>query len=255
MPEALTDPFPLTAFLLIAAPFIGSFLGTLVLRLPTGQAVIAARSACAQCGHRLGVMELLPLLSYALQRGRCRHCAAPLPLFYPAIELAALGVVLWAMTETSGPVLLLTCLLGWVLLPLALIDRRHFLLPDALTLPLLALGLLGTVWLDPLSLPDHALGAAVGYTIFAAISLGYRRLRGRDGLGWGDVKLLAACGAWLGWAGLPSVVLMASILGLLEALLPRLRGTGPPAEERIAFGTWLCAGLWLGWLYGPQLPG
>ncbi len=253
MPEALTKPFALTVFLLAVAPFIGSFLGTLVLRLPTGAPVVAARSACAQCGHRLGVAELLPLLSYALQRGRCRHCAARLPPFYPAIELAALSIVLWAMSQTSGPVLLLTCLLGWALLPLALIDRQHFLLPDALTLPLLAIGLLGTAWLDPEGLPDHALGAAIGYTAFAAISLGYRRLRGRDGLGWGDVKLLAACGAWLSWAGLPAVVLLASALGLVEALARRLRGAGPATEERIALGTWLCAALWLGWLYGPLL--
>lgn len=250
MPQAPLDP--MAAFLLLAAPFIGSFLGTLVLRLPVGQPVAAARSACPHCGTRLGVAELVPLVNYALQRGRCRHCAAPLPPFYPLIELAALGVVLWAMTGTPGPALPLTCLLGWTLLPLALIDRHHFLLPDALTLPLLALGLLGTAWLDPASLPDHALGAALGYTVFAALSLGYRWLRGRDGLGWGDVKLLAACGAWLGWAALPSVVLVASGLGLLEALLRRLTGAAP-GEERIAFGAWLCAALWLGWLYGPVL--
>jgi leader peptidase (prepilin peptidase) / N-methyltransferase len=198
---------------------------------------------------------MLPLLSYALQRGRCRHCGVRLSLFYPAIELAALGVVLWAMTETTGATLLLTCLLGWMLLPLALIDWRHFLLPDALTLPLLGLGLIGTGLLDPESLPNHALGAAIGYTVFAGISLGYRRLRGREGLGWGDVKLLAAIGAWLGWAGLPGVVLLASGLGLLEALFRRVRGAGAAErpEERIALGTWLCAALWLGWLYGPLL--
>jgi leader peptidase (prepilin peptidase)/N-methyltransferase len=241
---------------LIAAPFIGSFLGTLVLRLPEGRPVLAGRSACPACGTRLGPRDLVPLLSWAILRGRCRQCGTLVPAFYPAIELAALGVAIWAATVVGGVALLASCLLGWGLLALALIDRRHFLLPDALTLPLLATGLGATALLDPPSLPAHAIGAAGGYLAFAGIAALYRQVRRRDGLGLGDAKLLAAGGAWLGWSALPSVVLLAALLGILEVLAARLGGGAPLAATRpIAFGTWLAAAIWLVWLYGPPLPG
>lgn len=244
---------PALPAVLLAAPFIGSFLGTLVLRLPAGAPVLLARSACPRCGARLGAAELVPLLSWVAQRGRCRHCDAPIPRFYPTIELAALGVALWAASVAEGAALLASCLLGWALLTLAATDRREFLLPDALTLPLLALGLAATAWLDPAGLADHALGAALGWLGFAALAWAYRMLRGREGLGAGDAKLLAAGGAWIGWAGLPGAVLAASLLGLGEALARRLR-QGPGAEAApIAFGAWLALGIWLVWLYGPPL--
>jgi len=242
---------PALPAVLLAAPCVGSFLGTLVLRLPAGERVLLARSACPDCGHRLGAFELVPLLSWLLQRGRCRHCGAPIPRFYPAMELAALGVAAWAGTQAAGVALLASCMLGWTLLALAVTDRREFLLPDALTLPLLALGLAATAWLDPASLADHALGAALGWLGFAALAQAYRMLRGREGLGAGDAKLLAAGGAWIGWAGLPAAVLAASLLGLGEALARRLRhGAGAEAAP-IAFGAWLALGIWLVWLYGP----
>ncbi len=245
---------PISLGTLAAAPFIGSFLGTLVLRLPEGRPVGFARSACPACGHALSARDMLPLVGRALLGARCRHCAAPIPRFYPAMELAALGVALWAWTEASGAALLASCLLGWGLLALALIDRRHFLLPDALTLPMIGLGLGATALLDPAGLVAHALAAAAGWACFAGLALLYRRLRGREGLGLGDAKLLAAGGAWLGPAGLPGAVLAAALLGLAEALAVRLAGGAPlEAGQRIAFGTWLAAGIWLVWLYGPPV--
>jgi leader peptidase (prepilin peptidase)/N-methyltransferase len=231
--------------LLLAAPCIGSFLGTLVLRLPAGRPVLLDRSRCA-CGRPLAAIELVPLLAWAMQRGRCRRCGAALGLFYPGIELAALAVPLWAMTEAADAALFASCLLGWGLLALAWIDRRDYLLPDALTLPLLALGLGATAWLAPAALLDHVLGAALawlGLTVLAAL---YRRIRGEDGLGGGDAMLLAAGGAWLGWQGLPSVLVVASLCGLAEALLRRLG-----RRDAIAYGAWLALGIWLVWLYGP----
>jgi leader peptidase (prepilin peptidase)/N-methyltransferase len=245
-----------TLGVLLAAPFVGSFLGTLVLRLPQRQPVALARSACPACGHRLGVRDLLPLIGRALLRGRCRYCGAPIARFYPAMELAALGVALWAWTEAAGAALIASCLLGWGLLVLAIIDRRHFLLPDAVTLPLIGLGLLATAVLDAESLAWHALGAAAGYLGFAGLAALYRRLRGEDGLGLGDAKLLAAGGAWLGPAALPGAVLAAALLALGEALLRRLlAGEALHARLRIAFGAPLALGLWLVWLYGPPLAG
>jgi leader peptidase (prepilin peptidase)/N-methyltransferase len=246
---------PVTLSLLLLAPWIGSFLGTLVLRLPAGQPVVVARSACPRCGHRLGAAEMLPLVGWAWLRGRCRHCRTAIPAFYPLMELAALGVAAWAATEAEGPALIASCLLGWVLLTLAVTDRRAFLLPDALTLPLLAAGLGATAWFDPQALPAHAAAAAGAWLAFALIARLYRRLRGRDGLGGGDAKLLAAGAAWIGWAGLPGAVLAASLLGLAEILTARLRhGSAWTPAQPVAFGTWLALGLWLVWLYGPPLP-
>lgn len=247
---------PLLPWLLIAAPSMGSFLGTLALRLPAGEPVAVARSRCPACGHALGATELVPLLSWIAQRGRCRHCDSPIAAFYPGMELAALGVAAWAASETAGSVLLVTCVLGWTLLVLAVIDRRCFLLPDVLTLPLLGAGLIVTLWLDPMALGTHALAAAGCWAGFAALGLSYRWLRGRDGLGLGDAKLLAAGAAWIGAEAIPVALLIACALGLAEVMVLRLRtGQWPGGSEPIAFGGWLACGIWLVWLYGAPLFG
>jgi leader peptidase (prepilin peptidase)/N-methyltransferase len=244
MPDALAP------LLLVAAPFVGSFLGTLVLRLPEGAPVVLARSACPRCGHALGPRDLVPLLSWLALRGRCRHCAAPIPAFYPLMELAALAVAAMAALAVPVAVLPWSCLLGWALLALAVTDRRAFLLPDALTLPLIPAGLLAAWVLNPAALADHALGAVLGWAGFTAVAAGYRALRGREGLGGGDAKLLAAAGAWLGWPALPAVVAGAALLGLAEALALRRAGRAVDGGTEIAFGTWLAAATWLLWLFG-----
>jgi leader peptidase (prepilin peptidase)/N-methyltransferase len=243
------------ALVLIAAPVIGSFLGSLILRLPEHQPLLFARSACPHCGHRLGARELVPLLSWLVQSGRCRHCGGRISGFYPLIELAALAIAGSAVVLVPPEAVGWTCLLGWTLLALALIDRRAFLLPDILTLPLLAVGLAATAVLAPEELPGHVLGAAFGWGGFVAIAAAYRALRGRDGLGGGDAKLLAAGGAWLGWAALPAVVCAAAVFGLLEAGARALAGRAPAADEPIAFGTWLAVAIWTLWLAGVPMAG
>lgn len=236
---------------LLLAPFVGSFLGVLVLRLPEGRPVALARSACPSCDTVLAPLELVPLLSYAMLRGRCRHCRAPIGRFHPAIELAALLVAALAVAIATGRAAGLVwlwagCVLGWTVLSLACIDLRCLRLPDVLTLPLLLLGLLATGWLDPDSLADHAAAAAAGYFAFRLLDLAYRRLRGRSGLGAGDAKLLAAAGAWLGSAWLPLLVLLAAMATLLVALLQG-RGRLNPLLA-VPFGPGLAASLWLIWL-------
>jgi leader peptidase (prepilin peptidase) / N-methyltransferase len=238
---------------LITAPLVGSFLGTLVLRLPEGRPVVAARSACPHCGTRLGAPDLVPLLSFALFRGKCRHCGARLDRLYPIIELAALVVAIWAALVVPVGLLWPTSLLGWTLLALAEIDRRHMILPDLLTLPLLALGLLVTWWLEPAALMAHAVAAALGFVVFAGIARAYRRLRGREGLGLGDAKLLASAGAWVGPLGLPGVVLLGAASALAAALVQGLARGRLRAVDRIPFCPYLALGLWLVWLYGPPL--
>jgi len=246
LPAELMWLFPLAA-----APFVGSFVGLVAERLPRQQPIVLARSACPACHTTLAPRDLVPLFSWLAARGRCRHCAAPLSLRYPLTELAALAIAGWAASVASGWAILIGCLLGWTLLALALIDARDKILPDALTLPLLAAGLLATLALDGAAIGDHAIGAIAGLTLFWAVGATFRRLRGYDGLGGGDAKLFAAAGAWLGWVALPSVLLIAAASGLAGALVMRLAGRGGRRGDEVAFGPYLCVGFWLVWLYGP----
>ena len=248
----LSDP-PAWVLPVLLAPFIGSFLGVLIIRLPDERPIALARSVCDHCGHALAPRDLVPIVSYALRRGRCRDCGARIGPFALAIELAAVAVALWAATAVTGNAIWLSCLLGWTLLSAAWIDLRCMILPDVLTLPLLAAGLVVTAFTDPDDLPDHALAAAAGYALLFAVAWSYRRLRGRDGLGLGDAKLLAALGAWLGLADLPIVLLAASCLGLLAAGAASLAGRRVTAATAIPFGPFLAAAGWLAWLYADRL--
>jgi len=241
--------------LLIVAPFIGSFLGVLAVRLADGRPVLWGRSTCDACGHKLGARDLVPILSWAVSRGRCRYCGVRVGWFYPGVEVAAMAVVGWAATQTSGSVLIASCVLGWTLLALALADWRSFLLPDALTIFLVISGLVSAYLFDGDHMLDHLIGALGGFLAFAAIALGYRALRGREGLGWGDAKFMAGAGAWLAWQGLPTVVLFAAAFGFLFVLTRALAGRAAQAADRIPFGTFLAGATWLVWLYGPLVPG
>jgi leader peptidase (prepilin peptidase)/N-methyltransferase len=240
----------------IFAPFIGSFLGVLIRRLPEGQPIVLARSACESCGRRLATRDLVPVVSFLALRGRCRTCRAPIGAFHLAIELAAVAVALWAaLTLTEPDWVWASCVLGWTLLALAWIDVEHMMLPDVLTLPLLLAGLGATLLLDPGDMVDHALGAVLGYLVFRGVAAGYRAWRGRTGLGGGDAKLLAAAGAWLGWQALPSVVLEASVAGIAVALIAHVLGHRVSRTTALPFGPFIAAAIWLVWLYGVPLPG
>ena len=236
---------------IINTPFIGSFLAVVALRWPQGRGVVAGRSACDACGHTLGPIELVPLISYAALRGRCRHCGAAIDPLHVVMEAGALILTIWAAIIATGPVLAASCVLGWMLLTLSAIDWRAGLLPDVLTLPLIILGMAAAWTFDQQNIWDHLIGAAAGFIGFAALAALYRWLRGRDGLGLGDAKLLAASGAWLGWTALPSVILFAALLGLAFVLLRRKPFD---AASRIAFGPALALATWFVWLYGPLLP-
>ena len=241
----------------LAAPFVGSFLGLLIVRLPAGEGVVWGRSGCRSCGRALGARDLVPVVSWLCALGRCRYCHVRLGWFYPGIELAALGVVLWAAAVSSGWLFWASCGLGWTLLALAVIDHRKFVLPDVLTLPLVPAGVAVAGLIDPALLPHHLMGALAGFAGFAGVGWCYGRLRGRDGLGLGDAKLLAAAGAWVSWVGLPSVVLLAGAAALALAFAgAAVRGGGLPAADRpIAFGPYLALATWLVWLHGPVVIG
>jgi leader peptidase (prepilin peptidase)/N-methyltransferase len=233
----------------LLAPFIGSFLGVLILRLPAGRPVVLARSRCDGCGHQLGARDLIPLASYLLARGRCRHCGQPIGRFAVLIELAATVLAGWATATLTDHAVWAGCLFGWTLLTAAWIDLRTMRLPDVLTLPLLLAGLMRTGLTDLDGLTDHALAAALGYLLLSGVARAYRRLRGRDGLGLGDAKLLAAIGAWTGLSALPAVLLLAACLGLIAAAAARCLGKTMTASTAIPFGPFLSLAGWLLWLY------
>jgi leader peptidase (prepilin peptidase) / N-methyltransferase len=232
----------------VVAPVIGSFLGVVIRRLPEGRSVTCARSRCEACHAVLGPRDLVPFVSWLTARGRCRLCGRWVGWFYPAVELAALAIAVVAALLDRGVEVWLDCILGWWLLTLAWIDARCWLLPDLLTLPLVLAGL-SAAWLcDQGELASRALGAVLGYAAFRAVAYLYRQLRGRDGLGEGDAKLLAAAGAWVGVSGLPQVVLFAALAGLGAAACLRFSGTRLGALSAMPFGPFLAFAAWFVWL-------
>jgi len=234
---------------LIVAPFIGSFLGVLILRLPEGDSVTWSRSRCDSCGHTLRALDMIPLLSWLWLRGRCRDCGAAIAPLHWQVELAALAVAAWAVVTDDDPAALWpSCALAWTLLALAWIDLRDLLLPDVLTLPLMVAGLAVTAWDRPDALADHAAAAALAWGALAGLAAAYRRLRGHDGLGGGDAKLLAAGGAWLGIAALPWVVVAGAGLTLIATVV--VRGRTLDRMSALPFGPGLAVAIWLWRLYG-----
>lgn len=244
-------PLPLWIWVCVAAPFIGSFLGVLVMRYNNLGSAMTGRSACDSCGAGLSVRDLVPVLSWAASRGHCRYCGAGIGWFYPAIEVSALVVAIWSGLVFSGTAFWASCCLGWMLLALAAADFRYFLLPDFLTLPLIALGLAANWFLDRNSLTNHVIGTVAGFGAVVILRFVYEKLRHREGMGLGDAKLFAAAGAWVSWPGLPSVLALAALSALLFALLSRRRHGSLALADSVPFGPFLAGGLWIVWLYGP----
>ena len=206
-----------------------------------------------------GLMLVLPLAGAGLAAGlgaailtaRLDEDGPKRPSLILMAGLAVLGAAagIWAV---FGPApIVVTALLGWSLLLIAAVDARHFWLPDWLTLPLLAGGLAATALFDRPALIDHLIGAAAGFAVLWGIAALYRQTRGRDGLGGGDFRLLAAAGAWTGWMGLPSVLLWASVAGLSLVLARLVLKQPVSGEDRLPFGVFLALGIWMTWLYGP----
>jgi len=229
---------------LIALP-IGSFLGLLADRLPRGEPVLMGRSACVSCGTTLRPRELIPLVSYFLQRGRCRSCAAPIPVALPLIEAGSLATAIAAVLLLPDALVWPGAILGWLLLALAMADLRHGVLPDALTVPLVATGL-GFAALAQQAVPlQQITGAALGWGVLALLAWAYRRLRQRDGMGEGDPLLLGAGGAWVGPDGIAPTILIAALATLAVVLVTSRARLDP--TEAIPFGPGLALGLWLTW--------
>ena len=253
------------ALLALTGLAIGSFVNVVVYRLPIMLArqwradamemleirppsgpifnLLLPRSQCRACRVPVQVRDNVPVLGWFLLRGRCRHCSAPISLRYPAIETTGAAVLLatvhvWGFTPLAAAYYVLLM----ALLALAVIDFETLLLPDQITLPLLWLGILVAVALDGGPSPAAAVfGAIGGYLLLWIFYWGHRLLTRREGMGYGDFKLLAALGAWLGWRALLPVVLIACFVGIGYAVIALLRGEANRSTP-IPFGTFLCIG-------------
>ncbi|WP_313534942.1 A24 family peptidase [Sphingomonas sp.] len=236
---------------LLGAVF-GSFIATIAIRWPEGRSVARGRSACDTCGAPLRATELVPVLSYLLQRGRCRHCSAGIAPSHWLTEVTGMALGLIAGLAAPGVEGAAGAVFGWLLLALAALDLAAFWLPNGLnaTLAIAGLGVGALEIGEPL--PERVIGGVAGFAVLWLVARGYKALRGRQGLGGGDPKLFGAIGCWLGWENLPMVLLAASLIGLAAVLTMLVEGRRVRVSDRLPFGVMLALGAWAVWL-APQL--
>ncbi|KXU37322.1 methyltransferase [Ventosimonas gracilis] len=261
---------------LLLGMIVGSFLNVVVYRLPKMllrdwqvQArevlglpaepqqstfnLMLPRSRCPHCGHAIRSWENIPLFSYLMLGGKCANCKTSISLRYPLVELFAgliSALVVWHFGLNWQAAAML--LLSWGLLAMSLIDADHQLLPDALVLPLLWLGLLVNSQGLFVPLADALWGAALGYLSLWSIYWLFKLITGKEGMGYGDFKLLAMLGAWGGWQVLPMTVLLSSLTGaVLGIIFLRLRGQD--SNTTLPFGPYLALAGWLALLFGEQI--
>ena len=271
-----------TAFLLLATGLlglvVGSFLNVVIHRLPlmmehelslecheylgtpvadTGKSghfnLLSPASCCPSCGHRIRCWENIPVISFLLLRGKCSACGAAISWRYPAVEsVTAILSIATALYFGYSTQLLAALVFTWAMIPLFLIDFDRQILPDAITLPLLWLGLLCS--LDGLFIDSHAsiAGAAAGYLSLWLIYHLFRLATGKEGMGYGDFKLLGAIGAWVGWQSLPVVILFSSVVGAAIGIALILV-KGRDHNQPMPFGPFLAAAGWITLLWGNDI--
>jgi prepilin signal peptidase PulO-like enzyme (type II secretory pathway) len=237
MPEWL-----IVLLIIVVGLAVGSFVTLLSYRLPRAEPIAGGRSRCTQCKTTLGVPALFPVLSWLWQRGRCRYCKAGVSARYPLTELtqALLFLFIYSSQGLSWPALVLA-LLSVALLAMTVIDFEWYILPDELQWVCAGLAIVYH-WLLSTPFVDVLLGAGFGALLGASLHYGFRWLRKKDGLGWGDVKFLLVSGLWLaGLANWPAYLFIAGVMGVFTGLVWRLLGKG----ERFPFGPALAAALLL----------
>lgn len=271
------DPLLLAALAFPVGLVLGSFLNVVIHRVPLmmerawradcaellGQPppppqparfnLFTPRSHCPHCQAPIRALHNVPVLGYLALRGRCAHCKARIPLRYPLVELGT-GAAAAVLAASFGVGIAGIAALGFAcaLIALAAIDFEHLLLPDAITLPLLWAGLVVNLGGVFAGLEDAVIGALAGYLSLWAVHQVFRWVTGRDGIGAGDFKLLAALGAWLGWQALPSIVIIGSGAGALTGLA--LIATGRASRERpLPFGVFLAGAGFVAMLWGDAL--
>jgi len=258
-----SNPWLLITTAVVAGLMVGSFLNVVIHRLPklmerqwraecaelTGAAaapaerynLVVPRSSCPACGHRITALENIPLASYVALGGKCSACRAPIAWRYPLVETLAgalAGFIAWKYGVSAAMVGALV--FAWAMIALTFIDLDTFYLPDSITLPLLWTGLLFNLGATFTDLRSAVIGAAAGYLALWIVYWGFKLATGKEGMGYGDFKLLAAIGAWLGWKMLPLVILLSSFVGAavgIALIVFAQRGRSVP----IPFGPYLAA--------------
>lgn len=235
---------------------VGSFLNVVIYRLPRGLSIVSPRSACPACSTPIPWYDNIPVLSWLLLRARCRSCATAISVRYPLVELAGAAVAgLGVWRYGLGLVALEVVVFAWIALALALIDYDHQILPDVITYPSIVLGLAASSIGGLVPLLDSIAGAAVGALLPITVIVTYKLIRGEEGMGWGDVKYLAAIGAVVGLRDCLWILICAAVLGALVggALIALGRGTSRTA---LPFGTFLAMAVivrlyaplsWIAW--------
>jgi leader peptidase (prepilin peptidase) / N-methyltransferase len=223
--------------------------------------LVVPRSACPSCKAPITALQNIPLISWALLRGRCARCGAPISVRYPLVELLTGILSAWVATRFGfGFPALAALILTWFLLALTFIDIDQQLLPDSLTLPLLWFGLTLSLWGPqgdasvPVDVRSSLIGALAGYLSLWSVYHLFRLITGKEGMGYGDFKLFAALGAWLGWQMLLPVILIAAVVGAIVGIA-MLAARGQSRATPIAFGPFLAAAGWLVLMFGHGLVG
>ena len=215
--------------------------------------LILPNSSCPRCGHEIKPWENIPLVSWLLLRGKCSGCKKAISIRYPLVELACglfSAVIAWQFGVSWDALAMLV--LTWGLLSMSLIDADHQILPDVLVLPLLWLGLILNSLGFFTSLSDALWGAVIGYMSLWSIFWLFKLITGKEGMGYGDFKLLALIGAWGGWQVLPLTILLSSVLGaVIGIIILRLQRNG--YNKPIPFGPYLAAAGWLALIWGEQI--
>jgi leader peptidase (prepilin peptidase)/N-methyltransferase len=215
--------------------------------------LIRPRSRCPDCGHQISALENIPVFSYLALRGRCSECGTRISPRYPLIEMLTgilSAIVAWHFGY--GWPLAAALLFTWSMIPLSVIDLEHQLLPDAITLPVLWAGLVLSLFGIFVDSTTSIIGAVAGYLSLWTVYQVFRLITGKQGMGFGDFKLLALCGAWMGWQALPAIIVLSSLVGAvvgISLILVRGRDRNIP----IPFGPYLAAAGWLALLWGDQI--
>ena len=215
--------------------------------------LVLPNSSCPHCAHEIKPWENIPVISYLFLRGKCSSCKASISLRYPLVELTCgllSAYIAWhfGFTWQAGAMLVLT----WGLLAMSLIDADHQLLPDSLVLPLLWLGLIANSFGLFTSLEDALWGAIAGYLSLWSVYWLFKLVTGKEGMGYGDFKLLAMLGAWGGWQVLPLTILLSSLVGAVLGLI-MLRLRNAETSTPIPFGPYLAIAGWIALLWGEQI--
>jgi leader peptidase (prepilin peptidase) / N-methyltransferase len=228
---------------------IGSFLNVCIYRLPRDQSIVWPASRCTTCGRELAWYENIPVLSWAALRGRCRTCGETISVMYPIVELvtAATFVVMFAHFGAT-PLLAVRAVFGCAMIVLFVIDLQHQILPNEITVPGIVVGLAASFFLEP-GWRDALIGAIAGGGSLWLIAATYQRLRHREGLGFGDVKMLAMIGAFLGWKLMLLTLVFASFTGSFVALL-LMAARRADWQSKLPLGTFLALGALLASVFG-----